>query len=151
MIESFFMKCSILVLTENSDNHFNEVWIVELRKLILFIIKASELNRCFEIDLVQVDWILSIEPSLDRESGNCWILPLLQLDKFQQCIVEHCNWNHDTAEGSQNSFYLLVSFEVKRRDGVGELIQLDHLTEKSILSSKPLAYSFVLHFSISLW
>ena len=74
VIESFLKVVSVLVKASPPDDHFHKVWI------ILKVVSPGEFKRRFEIDVVKVDWIISIKLSFDRKSSDCGVLSLLQLD-----------------------------------------------------------------------
>ena len=78
MIDSFLKKYSFLVLASPSDDHFYIVWIIFRSRTPI-----SETKRRFEIDVVEIDWIINIEFRFDCESCNCGVMSLLQLDEFQ--------------------------------------------------------------------
>ena len=83
MIDSFLKDFSILVPASPSDDHFYKVWIIFWNLLVGNLIIPMEIERRFEIYVVKIDWIISIEFRFDWESRNCGVLPLLQLDEFQ--------------------------------------------------------------------
>ena len=78
MIDSFLKIVSILVIAHPPNDHFHKVWII-YRGITI----CREMKRRSEIDVVKVDWIISTKLRFDRESCNCGVMPLLQLNEFQ--------------------------------------------------------------------
>ena len=83
MIDSFLKIVSILVHASPPDDHFYKVWIIPSNILTSVPIIRREIKRRFEIDVVKIDWIINIKFRFDRESCNCGVMSLLQLDEFQ--------------------------------------------------------------------
>ena len=81
VIESFLKVVSVLVNASPPDDHFYKVWIIYKNSGAEILLKESK--RRFEIYVIKIDWIVSIKFGFDRESCNCGILSLLQLDEFQ--------------------------------------------------------------------